>query len=55
MEIEFYNKLNISKENNFEYHMNYLNEKIVSFTIHSYLKKIVGDKYQSVFMSIKDF
>tara|TARA_Y100000739_G_scaffold229698_1_gene245544 strand:- start:2910 stop:3956 length:1047 start_codon:yes stop_codon:yes gene_type:complete len=55
MEIEFYNNLNINKENSFEYHMNYLQENIVSFTMESYIKKIVGEKYKSDFMSIKDF
>jgi len=55
MEIECYNNLNINKDNSFEYHMNYLQENIVSFTMESYIKKIVGDSYESDFMSIKDF
>ena len=37
MEIELHNKLNISKENNFEYHMNYLNEKL--YLYYSFLFK----------------
>lgn len=55
MEIEFYNNLNICKDNSFEYHMNYLQENIVTFTMESYLKKIVGDDYKSNFMILKDF
>lgn len=55
MEIEFYNNLNISKENSFEYHMNYLQENIVSFTMESYIKKIVGEDFKNDFMSMKDF
>lgn len=55
MEIEFYNNLNINNDNSFEYHMNYLQENIVSFTMESYIKKIVGESYMSDFMSMKDF
>ena len=55
MEIEFYNNLNICKDNSFEYHMSYLQENIVTFTMESYLKKIVGDDYKSNFMILKDF
>ena len=53
--IEYYNNLDINKENNFEKHMGYLNEKIVKFTIDKYLKTIVGENYKSSFMSVKDF
>ena len=53
--IEYYNNLDINKDNTFEKHMGYLNEKIVRFTINKYLKTIVGDNYKNDFMSIKDF
>ena len=53
--IEYYNNLDINKDNTFEKHMGYLNEKIVRFTINKYLKTIIGDNYQNDFMSIKDF
>lgn len=53
--IEYFNNLNINKENDFEQHMRYLNEKIVKFTIDKYLKTIIGNNYKTDFMSIKDF
>ena len=53
--IEYFNNLNINKENDFEQHMRYLNEKIVKFTIDKYLKTIIGNNYKNDFMSIKDF
>lgn len=55
MEIEYFKNLNITKTNNFEYHMGYLNEKIVIFTIKNYLNKIVGEGFEKDFMTIKDF
>ena len=35
--------------------MNYLQENIVSFTMESYLKKIVGNNFEKEFMCVKDF
>ena len=55
MEIEYFKNLNITKTNKFEYHMGYLNEKIVHFTIKNYLNKIVGENFETEFMTIKDF
>ena len=55
MEIELFTNLNINKNNDFNSHMTYIQQDLVISVIKCYLIKIIGEKYESEFMSIKDF
>lgn len=55
MEIELFNNLNINKQNEFDFHMTYIQQDLVISVIKCYLTKIIGENFESEFMSIKDF
>jgi hypothetical protein len=55
MEIELFNNLDINDKNDFSYHINYINQDLVTSVIKCYLTKIVGKNFEQNFMSIKNF
>lgn len=55
MEIELFNNLDINDKNDFSYHMNYINQDLVTSVIKCYLKTIIGENFEEDFMSIKNF
>ena len=55
VEIDLFNDLDISKENDFMEHIKYISGKLVNSVINCYLVKLIGDDYEKTFMSIKDF
>lgn len=55
VEIQLYNDLEISGDRDFLDHIKYISDKLVSSIIDCYLKRIIGENYENVFMSKKDY
>ena len=55
VEIELFNDLDITKENDFMDHIRYISGKLVNSVVKCYLVKLIGEDYEKSFMNIKDF
>ena len=55
VEIDLFNDLDISNKNDFMDHIKYISGKLVNSVVKCYLNKILGENYETNYISLKDF
>lgn len=55
VEIDLFNDLDITKQNDFINHIKYISGKLVNSVVNCYLIKILGENYEKIYFPLKDF